>query len=110
MTIERDLLRMLEPAVRPVGLPGPAVQPREPLESRSFESLLEEARATGSGDTAGAGTAGEVTQEAEGSQGVAEPRRPAPAGWVGRLGSLDRIENGSLRRLIGGAGGGANVP
>jgi hypothetical protein len=110
MTIERDLLRMLEPAVRPGGLPGPVSQPRAPLESRSFESLLEEARAMGLRGAAEAGLAGEVTQEAGGSQGVTEPRRPASAGWVGRLGSLDRIENGSLRRLIGGAGGGANVP
>ena len=43
-----DLLRMLMPAVRPVPIPpGSASTPRNlPIESRSFDSLLDDVRQT----------------------------------------------------------------
>jgi hypothetical protein len=45
------LLAMLEPMVRPAGMPGPAALRRSeqalPLEQRSFESLLQEAKSAG---------------------------------------------------------------
>jgi len=38
-----NLLRLLEPSVRPTGSPAPRVQPRSAVEGRSFEDLLREA-------------------------------------------------------------------
>lgn len=40
---ELDLLKRLEPAVRPAGAPAPSIQGKKPLEQRSFDELLEEA-------------------------------------------------------------------
>ena len=56
-----DLLKLLEPVVRPGGLPGPkgAGAGSGPIETRSFESLLSEASGTDSSDTDTAGGGGE---------------------------------------------------
>lgn len=45
MTNASDLLRMLEPSVRPAGMPGPAAQPTAPVERQSFEEMLRSAQA-----------------------------------------------------------------
>ncbi len=37
---EQALLRMLEPAVRPTGVPEPRVRPQRPMEQRSFDEVL----------------------------------------------------------------------
>ncbi len=38
-----ELLRMLEPAVRPMGAPGRTHAPQSPMEQRGFDQLLREA-------------------------------------------------------------------
>jgi hypothetical protein len=54
-----DLLKLLEPAVRPAGLAGPTAKPSTAIENRSFESMLDEAQAQPIGGQAGgAGGAG----------------------------------------------------
>ncbi len=45
MADSHDLLRMLEPAVRPTGAPAPSTAPRPPVEHRGFDELLREAGA-----------------------------------------------------------------
>jgi hypothetical protein len=89
-----DLLRLLEPAVRPGGLPGVAKAPVPPIEERSFEALLEEARQDPASAEGQAPAADESTAP---SVPKAMPLAP--------LGQIDRIENRSLRDLIGGKQG-----
>lgn len=48
MSDPANLLRMLEPAVRPAGVPAPQVTPRLPIDQQSFEQVLQ--TAAGSGD------------------------------------------------------------
>lgn len=43
MANENLLMRMLEPAVRPVGAPAPRAAPRTPLKQQDFDALLEDA-------------------------------------------------------------------
>lgn len=76
-------LRLLEPAVRPAGLPDPARSPQSPIESRSFESLLEEAQASSSETPAPDGEA-----------------KDAGANLLAPLSAVDRIDNQALRDLI----------
>lgn len=45
MAGESQLLRMLEPAVRPAGAPAPHRPPQAPIERQSFEQLLRDAAA-----------------------------------------------------------------
>lgn len=83
---------MLEPAVRPGGVPGPVAAPhRVPIESRSFESLLEEAQnmnhSTSPGHASATAETGSVAS--------------APIGLMGQLSHVGRIENRSLRSLMG---------
>lgn len=81
-----DLLRMLEPAVRPVSTPesGGGGKPRHvPIEQQSFEALLAEAQGMG-------GDAPEAGPEAERKS----------AGPLGPLARVDAIENVSLRAMI----------
>jgi hypothetical protein len=92
-TTPLNLLRLLEPAVRPGGLAGPGKTPREPIEQRSFESLLEEAGEPEPDDT----TEKDGMDEAMAS---AQPKKSQ--GLLGQLAQFDRIENPSLRRLIAG--------
>lgn len=87
---EQDLLRMLEPAVRPVG-PGPAGSrppAGEPFEGRSFEDLLHEAR--------------EQTPEQPASGSDDEPANDTktPPNPLARLAGLDAVENGSLLQVM----------
>jgi hypothetical protein len=88
-----DLLRLLEPAVRPGGLPGAAKAPTPPMEQRDFEALLAEAQQ----DQAGA--ASEAPASDDGGAAHAAAPKAAP---LAPLGQIDRIENRSLRALIGG--------
>ena len=87
---------MLEPAVRPGGLPGPKQQPHVPIESRDFESLLDEARSMKIDPQ----QAQDATMDSADSHVAA-----AREGLMGQLSSVDRIENSSLRHLLKGAGG-----
>lgn len=93
-----NLLRMLEPAVRPVqgGAASPA---RSPVEDQSFEALLAEAR----------GGAGEA--------GIDAAEKPRGGDVLTPLAGISNIENASLRAMVGlassmrtagGLGGGSN--
>lgn len=44
MSDQANLLRMLEPSVRPTGAPAPHVQPRTPVERGAFADLLTQVR------------------------------------------------------------------
>ena len=91
-----DLLRLLEPVVRPGGVPGRTRPPTRPIEDRSFEDLLAEAR----GPSAAAGA--EAGSPGPGEDG---PGEAAHAGPMARLSDVGRIENAVLRGLVGGRGG-----
>lgn len=89
-----DLLRMLEPTLRPDGVSGVARAASQPIESRSFEALLDEAQsaASQSGDAArDAGASGSET---------AEPVARRGPNLIDRLAQVDVIENPSLRSLL----------
>ena len=83
-----ELLRLLEPTVRPGGLQGPKSAPTEPIESRSFESLLEEAKAT----------AATTTTESMNETTTKPSRQNDPLGALARV---DLIDNAALLRIIG---------
>ena len=81
---------MLEPAVRPDGVSFPTPQRNVPIESRSFDSLLEEARQMNATPT-------------RDSQTTASPTDAQPllkAGLIGQLAQIDQVHNSSLRALI----------
>jgi hypothetical protein len=84
------LLRMLEPAVRPVAPPGAAQPPKHlPLDQQDFSALLEEAR----------------TQSATPDDAQEPIRENKPAGTsvadpLKALGAPDQLENASLRQLL----------
>jgi len=91
---------MLEPAVRPGGIPGASrPAPSIPIESESFESLLDKAHAI---------NATEATPEAEATTGDMEQddkaKDRAGSGRASHLGALGRIDNSSLRVLLAGDG------
>jgi len=94
MSEASNLLRMLEPAVRPGNLPGPVLPPsaaREPIETQSFESLLEEARQVNLTEVA----------DLDESDVSAESRvNKTVTGLLGPLAQIDAVENASLRELI----------
>jgi hypothetical protein len=79
MANEGELLRRLEPAVRPGNLPAPKREATQPFEARSFESILDEARTMNVDD---------IEQD-----NVTKPTS-------GLLSGLDRIENASLHELM----------
>ncbi|MCC7145076.1 MAG: hypothetical protein IT443_01375 [Phycisphaeraceae bacterium] len=103
------LLRMLEPAVRPTGSPAPS--PRQlpgvsaqelasPIEQRSFDSLLAEARyqsSAVSGGTGG-GAGGDAALSAQGDFSEAAAKSPQ-ASPLADLSSFNSIENPSVRNL-----------
>ena len=92
MASSGDLLRMLEPVVRPVATPGSRSVAQVPLEERSFESLL----------------ADEQQRAMEGLQDPGDPDAAAnaakPVDPLGALGAMDAIENASLLSLMGRGG------
>ena len=81
-----DLLRLLEPAVRPDGLQGSRCAPKEPFESRSFESLLEEAQSQAQVQARSAESATNKTK-------AIDP--------LGPLARVDGIDNAALLKIIG---------
>ena len=83
-----QLLRLLEPVVRPDGQIGPVRGPQEqalPIEARSFESLLRQAQSMSMDGAA----------EKVGASGPA-----GQAQWLAPLVEADRIENESIRGLL----------
>lgn len=84
-----DLLRMLEPAVRPTGPAPSRTADTLPLEARSFESLLEEARSAAEP---------EPTSETR----ATDQTKATKSDPLAALGGLDRIENESLLRMVNG--------
>ena len=93
-----QLLRLLDPIVRPDGRMGQVRAPQDtalPIESRSFDSLLQEARAMATDGFNGLhpGEVGDV------HSGEATPKEP---GLLKPLGQVERIENASLLRIVTG--------
>ena len=81
-----DLLRLLEPAVRPVAQPPrPAPIAAAPFESQTFENLLSEARFSL-----------DPADPAPGDEPAAE-RPPDP---LAVLADLSRVENPGLREML----------
>lgn len=92
-----QLLKMLEPALRPVAAPAAAEGVLRPsFENTSFEMLLQEARALETGPIDQAGALGDPHHAAE-AQGVGPA---STAGPLAALATIDRIENAALRRLL----------
>jgi len=91
---ESDLLRMLEPVVRPGGLPASVPQPRVPIESRDFESLLDEARSMNI-------DAQQVQEDCDLAQS-ADQSKLVRGRLIGQLAAVDQIQNSSLRQLLNG--------
>jgi hypothetical protein len=84
-----DLLRMLEPAVRPVGPGGSSeASGRVPLEAQDFDALLAEAGR--------AGTVGESAEPHAGNDPASKPDRDP----LSPLAALGSIGNASLRAMI----------
>ena len=87
---ELDFLRMLEPLVRPGNLPAPSgSKGSEPVESQSFESLLEQAKS---------GTSTSVSQSVT-STTASDTNTRCDAG-LSALSGIDKVENSTLRELI----------
>ncbi len=84
-----ELLRMLEPAVRPGGLPSPARPVSRPIESQRFDQLLDQARQVRSAEPTDPGT------------GVPVEATARPALGLLPLGRVNWIENASLRQGLG---------
>lgn len=89
MSNAANLLRMLEPPVRPDGLAGAprGAQPTTPIESQSFDAVLRQAQAMADE---------QVTQ----TDDEAEQANIGQASRFTALGGLDRIDNATLRELI----------
>ena len=92
MSKETELLRMLSPVVRPVDMPGAAGRPTLPIESESFDALLERAHQI---------NAVEAVSELKSEElDLDKVTGPARSGLLGRLSALDQVANGSLRDLL----------
>jgi len=90
-----DLLRMLMPAVRPVPTEG-ARPGKPPIESLSFDSLLEEAKQADPTNPA------DPLKQTDETKPV-EPSTKTDA--LAPLSGLDTIHNASLRRIVAEATG-----
>jgi len=82
---------MLEPAVRPGGLPSSTRRIVQPVESQSFDSLLDNAQHAKS-------QGHEQQQGNDVSPPVSDKDQPNRV--LGPLTGLDRVDNASLRELI----------
>jgi len=91
---EVELLRMLSPVVRPIDIPGAAGTPTLPIESESFDTLLERAHQINAAEAVPEPKSEELDLDE-----VTDSARP---GVLGRLGALDQVTNGSLRDLLAG--------
>jgi len=83
-----ELLRMLEPAVRPGQVPSAARPVSQPIESRPFDQLLDEAQEITSAEPIDPEVAGNV-------EVTTQPTRDLLP-----LGRVELIENASLRQLM----------
>ena len=92
MSKETELLRMLSPVVKPVDMPGAVGKPTPPIESESFDALLERTHQM---------NAAEAVHEPKSEElAVDKVTDPARSGLLSRLGALDQVANGSLRDLL----------
>ena len=93
------LLRLLEPAVRPVSTTpvGPSVA--TPFESQSFEQLLMQAQTKQPIPPAHAAPVAPPSKPPE-TERADEPTKPTPAATFEALTGVDRIENPTLRQII----------
>ena len=103
-----NLLKMLEPAVRPVAAPG-AAKPaagRQPFEAQSFDSLLASIDEGPSVDDPLAADAASFTTPASDfadfdlDAGLETPAAAAGPGPLAPLADLGRIENPGLRAML----------
>ena len=85
-----QLLRLLEPVVRPDGRIGQVRAAKDtalPIEARSFDSLLQEVRTMATDG---------IDQPQHGEATLADP------GLLKPLGRVEKIENASLLRIVAG--------
>lgn len=85
------LLRLLEPIFRPDGRGKDGLAPNEPIESRSFDALLQEAS-----DMALDGP----QDDDDGASPTGQSTEAGDVGLLKSLAQIERIENASLRQLV----------
>lgn len=88
-----DLLRLLEPTVRPGNTPAVSRAPIAPFEQRSFESLLDEAQRQPAESANRAAEPGNV-------EAVQPPEAVAQPSVLQRLTGPAAVENATLRQLL----------
>ncbi len=91
-----DLLRMLMPAVRPVPTEGVSRPGKQPIESLSFDSLLQEAKQS---ETI-PGLPNDPTAPTDPTTATENTEQPAKPDALAPLSGLDSIHNASLRRIV----------
>ena len=107
-----DMLRMLEPLVRPDGR-GPVSAasrqrtdgqaPAQPVEQASFEQLLDRLRATGEAEGAEDSDPGPAAPADEPARGESEPMSTeafTSSPFLDGLGRVDRIDNPTLLAML----------
>jgi hypothetical protein len=87
-----DLLRLLEPTVRPGNVPGVVRGPVAPFEFRSFESLLEEAQRQPAESASGDVQAGQSA--------LIGSTAPPQQSMLQRLAGPGAVQNAALRDLL----------
>lgn len=100
MSNSGDLLRMLMPAVSPVPTRDTPRPSALPIESQSFDSLLQEAR-----QNEPVADASVQTQRPDRAAGPAENDRAAAPNALSGLTGVESIQNASLRRIVAQARG-----
>ncbi len=95
MSNSGDLLRLLMPAVKPVSTEGETRPIREPIESRTFESLLEEAKIEMPAMNEITELNSDMDNHRESDTDIERSKRTYPG-----LDGLQAIENASIRKLI----------
>ena len=88
MAGEAELLRMLEPAVRPAGVPARPIQPITPVEQRDFDQLLREAEMTQP----------HATQDVQPMEATGEAKQPTSL--IARLGGVNQIHNHGVLAVL----------
>ena len=82
-----NLLRLLEPVVRPGNVPSPSCREHPPIESRDFESLLSEAQQNENVDSTN-------------TTGGTAPAKAPDSQLLGKLSSVDQIANPDLLSIL----------
>lgn len=100
MSNSGDLLRMLMPAVSPVPTRDAPRPSAVPIESQSFETLLDQARLTEPMTDAAA-----PTTNTDQTTGPGETTRTDARNALSGLTGVESIENASLRRIVAQARG-----